>query len=101
VRGWTTRKRELDDAIRLEFGVGVRADFAVQVDFFVLRGYPFHGGGSLEKTSATRARIARIFRMGNGVLLVERGVKGVPLIEKAAALKGAARGLVAEMRRCI
>ena len=26
----------------LEFGVGVRADFAVQVDHFVLRGNPFH-----------------------------------------------------------
>jgi hypothetical protein len=26
----------------LELGVGVRADFAVQVDFFVLRGGPFH-----------------------------------------------------------
>jgi len=26
----------------LEFGVGVRADFAVQIDFFVLRGGPFH-----------------------------------------------------------
>jgi hypothetical protein len=26
----------------LEFGVGVRADFAVQVDLFVLRGNPFH-----------------------------------------------------------
>ena len=36
---------------RLEFGVGVRADFAVEVDFFVLWGYPFHGRGSLEKTS--------------------------------------------------
>ena len=31
----------------LEFGVGVRADFAVQIDFFVLRGDPFHGDGSL------------------------------------------------------
>jgi hypothetical protein len=26
----------------LEFGVGVGADFAVQVDLFVLRGGPFH-----------------------------------------------------------
>jgi hypothetical protein len=32
---------------RLEFGVGVRADFAVQLDLFVLRGYPFHERGSL------------------------------------------------------
>jgi hypothetical protein len=29
------------DAV-LEFGVGVRADFAVQIDLFVLRGDPFH-----------------------------------------------------------
>ncbi len=28
---------------RLEFRVGVRADFAVEVDFFVLRCGPFHG----------------------------------------------------------
>ena len=27
---------------RLEFGVGVGANFAVEVDFFVLRGGPFH-----------------------------------------------------------
>ena len=31
---------------RLEFSVGVRAYFAIEVDFFVLRGNPFHGGGS-------------------------------------------------------
>jgi hypothetical protein len=37
--------------VELQFGVGVRANFAVQVDLFVLRGYPFHGCGSLEKTS--------------------------------------------------
>jgi hypothetical protein len=30
----------------LQLGVGVRANFAVQVDFFVLRGGPFHGRGS-------------------------------------------------------
>jgi hypothetical protein len=29
--------------VELQFGVGVRANFAVQVDLFVLRGYPFHG----------------------------------------------------------
>jgi hypothetical protein len=28
----------------LEFGVGVRAYFAVEIDLFVLRGDPFHGG---------------------------------------------------------
>jgi hypothetical protein len=27
---------------RLKFGVGVRTDFAVQIDLFVLRGDPFH-----------------------------------------------------------
>jgi hypothetical protein len=31
----------------LEFGVGVGADFAVQVDFFVLWCGPFHGRDSL------------------------------------------------------
>ena len=31
----------------LDFGVGVRADFAVQIDFFVLRCGPFHGYDSL------------------------------------------------------
>jgi hypothetical protein len=29
--------------MRLEFGVGVRADFAVEVDLFMLRCGPFHG----------------------------------------------------------
>jgi len=29
--------------MRLEFGVGVRADFAIEVDLFVLRCGPFHG----------------------------------------------------------
>ena len=29
--------------MRLELSVGVRADFAVEVDLFVLRGGPFHG----------------------------------------------------------
>ena len=28
---------------RLKLGVGVRANFAIEVDFFVLRGSPFHG----------------------------------------------------------
>jgi len=27
----------------LQFGVRVRTDFAIQIDFFVLRGNPFHG----------------------------------------------------------
>jgi hypothetical protein len=32
---------------RLEFGVGVRTDLAVEVDLFVLRGNPFHERRSL------------------------------------------------------
>jgi hypothetical protein len=32
-----------DYDIRLELGVGVRANFAVKVDYFMLRGCPFHG----------------------------------------------------------
>jgi hypothetical protein len=35
------------DSGRLDFGVGVRANFAVQFDFFMLRGSPFHGYDSL------------------------------------------------------
>jgi hypothetical protein len=31
----------------LEFSVSVRANFAVQIDFFVLRCGPFHGSDSL------------------------------------------------------
>ena len=31
----------------LQLSVGVRADFAIQIDLFVLRGDPFHGDGSL------------------------------------------------------
>jgi hypothetical protein len=54
-RGWTTRKRGLEEwnVRKLQLGVGVRADFAVQIDFFVLRGYPFHGRGSLENLLTT------------------------------------------------
>jgi hypothetical protein len=37
----------------LEFGVGVRADFAVQVDLFVLRRNPFHERGSLRGSTTT------------------------------------------------
>src|SRR5882762_10000453 len=46
---------------RLEFGVGVRADFAVQVDFFVLRSGPFHELGSLGKIAhKDKERITRV-----------------------------------------
>jgi hypothetical protein len=34
---------------RLKLGVGVRADFAVQIDLFVLRGNPFHERGSFRE----------------------------------------------------
>ena len=46
------RKRTLERQSkqeRLEFGVGVRTDFAVQVDFFVLRRDPFHEVRSLRR----------------------------------------------------
>jgi hypothetical protein len=39
---------------RLEFGVGVRADFAVQVDLFVLRSNPFHERGSFSEFNDKR-----------------------------------------------
>jgi hypothetical protein len=39
---------------RLEFGVGVRADFAVQLDFFMLRGNPFHRERSLSPGSKAK-----------------------------------------------
>jgi hypothetical protein len=45
LHGFATQKREPERRTvrELEFGVSVRADFAVQVDFFVLRGNPIHG----------------------------------------------------------
>ena len=41
------RAEDFDAHSRLELGVSVGANFAVQVDFFVLRGNPFHGPNSL------------------------------------------------------
>jgi hypothetical protein len=38
----------------LKFGVGVRADFAVQIDLFVLRGDPFHERRSLRRFNYKR-----------------------------------------------
>ena len=38
---------------RLQFSVGVRADFAIQVDLFVLRGDPFHSHGSFNHFKST------------------------------------------------
>jgi hypothetical protein len=46
----------------LKLGVGVRADFAVQVDLFVLRGNPFHERCSLRELN-DEGRIARFRRM--------------------------------------
>ena len=40
---------------RLQFGVGVRADFAVQVDLFVLRRNPFHEWRSLRGINSGRS----------------------------------------------
>src|SRR5271170_2470112 len=37
------RAEDLNAHSRLKLGVSVGANFAVQVDFFVLRGNPFHG----------------------------------------------------------
>ena len=51
------RKGGLGYSGRLEFGVGVRANFAVQIDFFVLRGDPFHGRSSLRGTCSATAQI--------------------------------------------
>jgi len=50
--------RHLSMPGRLKLGVGVRADFAVQIDFFVLRGDPFHERGSL-RVFNTKQRIAQ------------------------------------------
>lgn len=41
---------------RLQLGVGVRADFAVQVNFFVLGGFPFHDSGSFEIAALSAGR---------------------------------------------
>jgi hypothetical protein len=38
----------------LEFGVGVRAYFAVEIDLFVLRGDPFHEWRSLSEMTTGR-----------------------------------------------
>jgi hypothetical protein len=62
VRGKTKYKEPASESGRykgaldgLEFGVGVRADFAVQVDLFVLRGSPFHERRSLREITTSGA----------------------------------------------
>jgi hypothetical protein len=52
--------------LRLELGVGVGTNFAVQVDFFMLRGSPFHGrrsfGGTLKPDAES---VSQIMEQGN------------------------------------
>ena len=66
---------------RLKFCVGVRADFAVQVDLFVLRGSPFHERRSLREINSERslARLAGQRKRGKPVAL---GSWAVPAIER-------------------
>jgi hypothetical protein len=58
-----------DQSRELELGVGVRVDFAVQIDLFVLRGYPFHGRVSLEMTAEDRKSIPRLAKKENGCVV--------------------------------
>jgi hypothetical protein len=52
------RELEVRANRKLKLGVGVRADFAIQIDLFVLWGDPFHGSGSLEIKTDDTQRIA-------------------------------------------
>ena len=64
--GWSSKVEQIQNGptvaaigphnSRLEFSVGVRADFAVQIDFFVLRGGPFHGEQLLVRFQKVRCR---------------------------------------------
>lgn len=56
-------RADREAVIGLELGVGVRADFAAQINFFVLRSNPFHGSKTpLEmKLIEDGLRIARDF----------------------------------------
>ena len=51
--------------MRLEFGVGVRADFAVEVDLFVLRCGPFHGRRSFRVVIQDQERVSQVRKEGN------------------------------------
>ena len=54
---------------RLELSVDVRANFAIEVNFFVLRGNPFHGRGSFGgQMKQNRKRITWNPFEGNGVV---------------------------------
>jgi hypothetical protein len=50
----------------LEFCVGVRADFAVQVDLFVLRGNPFHERGSFKELNNRSKLTMRVRKVEEG-----------------------------------
>ena len=51
--------------MRLEFGVGVRTDFAVQVDLFMLRCGPFHGRRSFSEVMQDPERVSQVTKEGN------------------------------------
>jgi hypothetical protein len=51
--------------MRLEFGVGVRADFAVQIDLFMLRCGPFHERRSFDGVMQDPERVAQVTKEGN------------------------------------
>jgi hypothetical protein len=57
---------------RLEFGVGVRADFAVEIDFFMLRCGPFHRWLLEDREQHCPDRITRFGAKENGVGNQER-----------------------------
>jgi hypothetical protein len=51
--------------MRLEFGVGVRADFAVQFDLFMLRCGPFHERRSFSVVMQDPMRVSQVTKEGN------------------------------------
>ena len=51
--------------MRLEFGVAVRADFAVEVDLFVLRCGPFHRRRSFSLVIQDGERVSQLTKEGN------------------------------------
>ncbi len=68
-----------DTIPKLEFGVCVRANFTIEVDLFVLRGNPFHGGGSLNvRTAKITHRVPQEQRRVNRGLSNRAERKGEP-----------------------
>ena len=51
--------------MRLEFGVAVRTDFAVEVDLFVLRCGPFHRRRSFSLVIQDGERVSQLTKEGN------------------------------------